>query len=222
MPIDAVSNSGVISGNCTWNHKCGASATILIVGTSYQLSVDDPPEVISIKYNGINLTKAVSIQLSTPSGFTCAGIWYLVSPPVGVSYPISVFFRSGAWCGICGAVSLSGITRLDNFNTAFHAENSQAGLTASVVTGEPNCWVFGVCTNFNPVTSNKISRFNATWLGVLASDGSDNNGVSSAPGSQSITWSQSGFTMGMVAAIASFTTAQPGIGNSVTIPKGRI
>lgn len=84
LPSSGTSTSNPLTGSYT----CGAGATVLTVMLKYANSTSRTGGAPT--YNGIALTQADITRKAASSPEGCAELWYLLNPPTGSSYTVSI------------------------------------------------------------------------------------------------------------------------------------
>jgi len=186
ISYDFASTSGQYNpaSSYTWNHTCGSTANILIFGNSSTQDSGDST-VSSVTYNGITMTFARTDTIGI-SGNTRTTIYYLLAPPTGSAYAITVTLSSSAKYVVGGAVSYSGAKQ-----EAMDAVDGNVGQSGSpsmtITTIADNCWVFSCLSTHGasaPICNNTIR-----WDVGGSEYGSDTGGPVTPPGSQTMSWS---------------------------------
>lgn len=123
-----------------WSHtvKPGFSKILLVGISSYKSG--GPPDVTSVAYRGIPLTKVgrSSLSIVGPKGID-SSFWYLRSPRVGTG-DISVVFGTLVINAVGGALSLNGVDQFVPIEaTNFSTGNNQVALNVTTLTS--GAWV---------------------------------------------------------------------------------
>jgi len=109
VAFDAVgpSSTGTTSATSplTWTHVCGASATDLVVGATYDKATDTGG-TMSATYNGVSMT---SLGVWHTGGGTAGFLqmWYMSFPPTG-SHSVSITFTNAPSGVNAGSISFTG------------------------------------------------------------------------------------------------------------------
>jgi hypothetical protein len=90
IAFDSASSGTGTTGPLTWSHTVGDyNNRILIVNTGAESNAGGPAEnncrAVSVTYDGIPLTEAINLSLDDSTADDCAGLWYLLNPPVGTA-----------------------------------------------------------------------------------------------------------------------------------------
>jgi hypothetical protein len=138
IAFDAVaSNTQLISSSpstATWTHTCSGTNRLLIVSSGYD--ANQLEHLTSVTYNGISLTKIITVGLS-PSNDYGLELWYLVNPPAG-SFTVSITWNTFTLFSSAASLSFTGVnqtTPIGNFNST--ASNNSLTETTSV----NNAWI---------------------------------------------------------------------------------
>ena len=84
VSVDVSVASG--SNTSTWNHTCTAGANLLLVSEG-NASGSGGVQASAVTYNGLSLTR---LSYVIGGSYFESSLWYLVSPPTGVSYAVVI------------------------------------------------------------------------------------------------------------------------------------
>src|SRR3989344_1612237 len=195
IAVDSVS-SGTCASSCagiaavSFSHTIGSGTNmILLVGVEQSSNTSDgtPPVVSSVTYNGVNLTQITSRNFSAAPA-TREDLWYLTNPSSGL-HNIVVTTASGiSKTLIAAGISFSGVDQSSPIRgTAGSAGNGiSASVTIPSVAGD---MVVDLVCNGNSIISS--SQTQKLIKNVNTSVECNNIGISTAPGSGSVTMSWS-------------------------------
>lgn len=165
--------------------------------------------VSSLTYNGTSLTQAAANESSGSSRNVRTEVWYMVNPPSGSSYTVSVTTSATMMCYVLSAMSLTGVdqtTPVGNTNT--HAGNT-AAYSASITTTVADAWLIGGA-GIRKGTNSWSPDSGVSEIFEQGSGSSDTNDVTgtglyrvcTSTGSYSIGSTASSSNFGVLAAIA--------------------
>lgn len=147
------------------NYTCGAGTTVLVIGLSIR---QNTARTGTPTYNGVNMTQGDQTRLGA-SEVSCE-IWYLINPPTGVSYQISVPNGTGVQIAVT-AVSFKAAT---GFGTQYDVGNGNATSTASpsqaVTTTVNGAAVFQIACHSSNTLGSPLS-FSHTAIGTATDHG---------------------------------------------------
>jgi hypothetical protein len=221
ITVDQTSDSGDKTSVSTfnWSHTVGSglSNSILIVGYGGAgASGTSGLPISTLTYGSNSLTQAVFLT-ETGAG-NRAEIWYLLNPPAGTN-TITVTLLGTATTARAGAISLSGV----NPATPTDGTNSGTGQSLSITTTVDNDWIVD-CASVGTANGGRLSGFGAGQTAVFPASGTDPQGMSysgpdSPAGSQTVSFTSSGFTQQAYVAVAFQSAAGVG-GANATVTGG--
>lgn len=173
-------DSSVVSTAATWSHTCTGSNGILIV-FAFSSALD--PTAIS--YNSVGLTKFGS--LTTVYG--TISIWYLFSPPTGLSYTVSVTgFNTKS---VLFSTSYNGVLQSGFPDSSNKLANQVSPSAISTTVVASSCWLIGGANtdgggtvSGSLTTRQSSSSYSIANYSCLIQDSNSTVGTNS----QSITW----------------------------------
>jgi hypothetical protein len=85
--FDAKTQIALSTGNpVTGNHTCGSGATVLVLAMIYEYG----SRTGTPTFNGVSLVQADIARYYATSPEACCELWYLIGPPTGSSYEVSI------------------------------------------------------------------------------------------------------------------------------------
>lgn len=134
---------GGLSGPFTVSHTCGGVQRLLVVVFSGMRGALGSWSVSGLTYNGTSLTSGAANESSGSSRNIRTEVWYLVNPPGGSSYSVSVSVSASLQSYSLAAISLTEVDQSSPVgNTGTDAGNKSSysvGLSTSVA----DAWLIG-------------------------------------------------------------------------------
>ena len=134
---------GGLSGPFTVSHTCGGVQRLLVVVFSGMRGALGSWSVSGLTYNGTSLTSGAANESSGSSRNVRTEVWYLVNPPGGSSYSVSVSVSASLQSYSLAAISLTEVDQSSPVgNTGTDAGNKSSysvGLSTSVA----DAWLIG-------------------------------------------------------------------------------
>ena len=113
IAVDTVSSSpnGNNVGSVSWSHTITSTGSnvALVVGAVSRDSTDADRPVVSVTYNGINLTRIR--QDDEPVNNVYSSVWYLVNPPTG-AHSVTITYTSLVTEAFGAAISFTGVDQV--------------------------------------------------------------------------------------------------------------
>jgi Tfp pilus assembly protein PilX len=195
----SASNTSTLS----WSHTvANQSSRVLVVGVTAKNNTSATCNASTVTYNGAAMTK-ISQNVTSTTPYVCASLWYLDNPASG-THTVSVTWSASLTNKSGGAVGLYGVKA--GGPEASSSSSSTSGATStSLTTLTSNAWVVDVfgsgsaANNLAPAAGQTVR-----WTqdsGAAESSGTSTKPVS-APGSTSVTWTQTGVTRSAAVAAA--------------------
>lgn len=135
--------SGSGAGPHTLSHTCGGSHRLLVVVFSGMRSALGSWSVTGVTYNGTSLTQAAANESSGSSRNVRTEVWYLVNPPGGSSYTVSVSTSVTMQAFSLAAISLTGVDQSSPVGNTGTDTGNKASYAASISTGTADAWLIG-------------------------------------------------------------------------------
>ena len=135
--------SGSGSGPFTVSHTCGGSHRLLAVVFTGMRSGTGSWSVTGVTYNGTSLTQAAANESSGSSRNVRTEVWYLVNPPGGSSYTVSVSTSVTMQAFSLAAISLTGVDQTTPVGNTGTDTGNKASYAASISTGTADAWLIG-------------------------------------------------------------------------------
>lgn len=173
-------NGGLSVSNTTWTHTCNGTDVILFVAV--QVSGDAfPNRVNSVTYNGVGLTRRSEILQGNSSG--TVSFWYLINPPTGSAYTISVSTVVVVPVLAACSASYNGAKQTGFPDNAADTDVTfQTSFSQGIISVANGCWHIAGCLTPGPTTAGagtvrRISNLDASSLNQLGNICiMDNNG----------------------------------------------
>ena len=132
--FDAVSAATFVGTDpATFTHTCAADATVLVV--TIGVLADPRGETEIPTYNGIALTRAFPTQDFSE---TVSELWYLLDPPTGSAYTISIP-NTNTLSLRANAMSFISSTGKSEFDVAAGSTGTTTSISESVTTTKDGC-----------------------------------------------------------------------------------
>ena len=135
--------SGSGAGPHTLSHTCGGSHRLLVVVFSGMRSALGSWSVTGVTYNSTSLTQAAANESSGSSRNVRTEVWYLVNPPGGSSYTVSVSTSVTMQAFSLAAISLTGVDQTTPVGNTGTDTGNKASYAASISTGTADAWLIG-------------------------------------------------------------------------------
>jgi len=135
--------SGSGAGPHTLSHTCGGSHRLLAVVFTGMRSGTGSWSVTGVTYNGTSLTQAAANESSGSSRNVRTEVWYLVNPPGGSSYTVSVSTSSTMLGCSLAAISLTGVDQSSPVGNTGTDTGNKSAYAASISTGTADAWLVG-------------------------------------------------------------------------------
>lgn len=135
--------SGSGAGPHTLSHTCGGSHRLLVVVFSGMRGALGSWSVTGVTYNGTSLTQAAANESSGSSRNVRTEVWYLVNPPGGSSYTVSVSTSVTMQAFSLAAISLTGVDQTTPVGNTGTDTGNKASYAASISTGTADAWLIG-------------------------------------------------------------------------------
>ena len=198
-----------VNNPVTTNFTCGASAKLLVVTLIYAYGTRTGAPT----YNSVALTQADQVRNHSASPEACAEVWYMLAPPTGSSYQISVPNPN--------TLSLEAV--VSSYNTAsgycaqFHAatggNNASANPSVSITPTQNNALIVAVVGDghdtFAPSARSGTSLYetdNGTW------GGGHQYFIQTTAAAKAMSWTQASDDWGCC--VAAFVEVRQGVGVS--------
>jgi hypothetical protein len=219
-------DSTTVAGNnqtgqsATWNHTV-ASGGVLLVVVSVRNATDASRPVSSVTYDGVNLTKAVSIQ--NDSYDLGAEIWYLKNPTTGSAKSVVVTLTGST--GNLWSAAASSFTGCDTSTLVGATQTASASSTAVSLSLTPNgsdSWIIDAVYSKSDaaITAGQTQRSQQSVNASGDRVGSETAGPVSGATTKGWSWSSSGQAAVLCAVeilvAASGTTYTQGVSGSLT------
>lgn len=155
------SASNAYENTLSWSHTCAGSQRLLMVGVVTLADSPPPPDIVSLTYNGVALTKISGVS----EGGVHVELWYLVNPPAG-TYNIVIThdgtYNTG-WC-LGMATSYTGVDQTDPIQVFDVDVAESASVSTSLTPDEMNTMLVAVAGKYNVATgfsnmSGQVSDF---------------------------------------------------------------
>jgi hypothetical protein len=203
IALDATSNSGADQSNVSsisWSHTVTTSGTnlLLAVGVISDASGANASAVSGVTYNGVSMTLATVGADTSGTVRMRAYIFYLTAPSTG-SNTIVVSASIGSSQHIKGwAISLTGVNQSSPLDTS---QSSHLNSSASLTTTANNDWIVDCIGGADPASLSTSAGQTSKWsqIGSLSDGGGSVLGPVS-PGSNTVSWNNSGATVAYAAA----------------------
>lgn len=135
--------TGGVSGPFTLSHTCGGVQRLLVVVFSGIRNSLSSWSVTGVTYNGTALTQAAADERSSSSRNMRTEVWYLVNPPGGGSYTVSVSTSVTMQSFSLAAISLEGVDQSSPVGNTGTDTGFKTGFAASIATGTADAWLVG-------------------------------------------------------------------------------
>lgn len=135
--------SGSGAGPHTLSHTCGGSHRLLAVVFTGMRSGTGSWSVTEVTYNGTSLTQAAANESSGSSRNVRTEVWYLVNPPGGSSYTVSVSTSATMQGFSLAAISLTGVDQSSPVGNTGTDTGNKSAYAASISTGTADAWLVG-------------------------------------------------------------------------------
>ncbi len=135
--------SGSGAGPHTLSHTCGGSHRLLAVVFTGMRSGTGSWSVTGVTYNGTSLTQAAANESSGSSRNVRTEVWYLVNPPGGSSYTVSVSTSVSMMAYSLAAISLTGVDQSSPVGNTGTDTGNKSAYAASISTGTADAWLVG-------------------------------------------------------------------------------
>lgn len=135
--------TGTPSTPFTLNHACGGVQRLLAVVFTGIRNSTSSWSVSGVTYNGSALTQAAANERSGSSRNVRTEVWYLVNPPGGSSYQVSVTSSTGLLAYSLAAISLTGVDQTTPVGSAGTDAGQKTSFSVGVTTGVANAWLVG-------------------------------------------------------------------------------
>lgn len=99
--------------------------------------------VTGVTYNGTSLTQAAANESSGSSRNVRTEVWYLVNPPGGSSYTVSVSTSVSMMAYSLAAISLTGVDQSSPVGNTGTDTGNKSAYAASISTGTADAWLVG-------------------------------------------------------------------------------
>lgn len=135
--------SGSPGSPFTLNHTCGGVQRLLVVvftgmrGSTTSWSVSD------LTYNGVALTQAAANERAGSTRNVRTEVWYLVNPPGGSSYQVSVTPSAVMHSYSLAAISLTGVDQTTPVGSGGSDTGNKTGFSVGISTAVANAWLIG-------------------------------------------------------------------------------
>lgn len=130
------------SGPHTLNHACGGVQRLLVVVFS-GMRGSTTPWTASVTYNGVAMTPGAADEVSGSSRNVRTEVWYMVNPPGGAAYQVSVSTSTTMQAYSLAAISLTGVDQSSPVgNTGTNAGN-QSNYAVGLATAVADAWLIG-------------------------------------------------------------------------------
>jgi hypothetical protein len=123
------------SGSISWNHTCGGSNRLLLVG----IDISSNSSISGVTYNSVSMTQLYTQQYSSTE---VVYIYGLLAPDTGTNSVVVSW--SGSQYVRANSVSYKGVKQssLPDASNGINGSVSSTGLSQGVTTIANNCWVF--------------------------------------------------------------------------------
>jgi hypothetical protein len=219
--FDSTATSSVFNSSpLSWDHWCSGVQLILIVGIATRNGEGVSPNVTSVTYNGVAMTKAISKDDST-NRTGQVSIWMLANPATG-NHTISATFDNDGLHSRVRAIGVSasytGAQQVSTPDATKSGKSSSSGTkTLTVTTVADNAWIFVAAEDngsFPSAISSSIEFVRGfTWGtdegdGTLSAMAGDTNADQTPAGNHNVDYIfTNGFTDGNAYVAASFAPA---------------
>ena len=209
ITFDATSSLGSTAtvASLTWSHTVANQwGRMLVVGVTSERAASNACQATSVTYNAVALTKITQAVTAAPASYECASLWYLVAPATG-AHNVVVTFPAAMDGATAGAVGLWNVKQ--GAPDAFASNFGLLAVSTSVTTIAANSWVvdvFGSGQALGDLAAGAGQTQRWAKDGTATTSGGMSTKAVAAPGSTTMTWTQTGINRS-AAAVAAF---QPG------------
>lgn len=199
IAFDATAHGDATATSLTFSHTCTGSNRILWVGVRQGSNSDF---VTGITYNSVSMTLAV--KKNAVAGTMWEYLYYLVNPATGANNVVVSASSSVRLTGV--SASYTGANQTGQPDATGSNAATGTSITTSVTVVNPS-WTISFAGNDGALamtgsTGVGAVRDNGSWVSNLVSLGDSNATVST--GSQSMIWTSSSQTIGVVMASFSY------------------
>jgi hypothetical protein len=196
IAYDTVSSATTSAAAATlsWTHTIGSGFfRLLTVSVAVEDASSTDCVVTGVTYNGVALTQANSVQVTSTSVYQCVSLWYLLeaSLPAAGSYTVSVTTNATNDDITAGANSFTGVRQVAPQATATNSCTSCSNaISTSITTTLPRAWLVDAigCGNTGSYTATGTNQNERHDLQSLSSSGASSTTATTAAGTQSVSW----------------------------------
>lgn len=183
--VTSSATTGSPAASLTFAHTC-ATGSVLFVGVTQDNVAGDP----SVTYNGVAMTKAVSLSSSINTS-----IWYLTTPTTGSSQNVVITY-AGSSFGTGGAIDFTGVNTSSPIGVTGTNLGSSTAVSTSVTTTTANSWLLDTFylndrSRTATVNGSQVQQWNADTGTAEGTRGEGSTLVTTTTGSYTMGWTLS-------------------------------
>lgn len=193
------------------SYTCGANATLLVVSLIYA----NGTRTGAPTYNGVALIQADQTRKAATSPEACAELWYMLAPPVGSAYTVSVPNPNGLSLevGISSYIAQAGYSSM--LEMASGGQNTSANPSVSLTTKIAGDVLVAVVASGHDTWAPSAQSGTALYNTDNGSWGGGHQYyLQSSAGAKAMSWTQASDDWGLV--VAAFAEVRTGISVSKT------
>jgi hypothetical protein len=196
IQYDAVSSasSGSASTTLSWSHTVGSGDNrLLVVGL---VSEDDTPAdqiISSVKFNSVSMTLVPGSTKSRGNASSTLrnDLYYMLNPPTG-AHPVLITYNSNVTSRVGGAISLSNVKQQAPEAVVTNSATA-ASISTNITVPNTGAWIVDVVGHSNNGSFTPGTGMTERWDKNSGNHtGADATRAVKSPGSNTISWTNSG------------------------------